>query len=140
MTPAPPAARRGRPRDPAVDAAILDAAIEEIVERGMGGLSMESVALRAGVAKTTVYRRWAGTGDLALRVKPGNRIAYLHLWPHARPWHVTAPEPMMRSVPDAADVSAILARALAAAREVEEEAANPVIRPRARGPRLATAS
>ncbi|KQT87292.1 phosphopantetheine adenylyltransferase [Methylobacterium sp. Leaf469] len=81
-----------------------------------------------------------GTGDLALRVKPGNRIAYLHLWPHARPWHVTAPEPMMRSVPDAADVSAILARALAAAREVEEESANPVIRPRARGPRLATAS
>ncbi|KQP23972.1 phosphopantetheine adenylyltransferase [Methylobacterium sp. Leaf102] len=81
-----------------------------------------------------------GTGDLALRVKPGNRIAYLHLWPHARPWHVTAPEPMMRSVPDAADVSAILARALAAAREVEEEAATPVIRPRARGPRLATAS
>ncbi|SFG84408.1 photosynthetic complex putative assembly protein PuhB [Methylobacterium gossipiicola] len=81
-----------------------------------------------------------GSGDLALAVKPGNRIAYLHLWPHARPWRVTQPEPMMRSVPDAAEVSAILARTLAAAREVDEEAASPVIRPRARGPRLATAS
>ncbi|MDO9425699.1 MAG: photosynthetic complex putative assembly protein PuhB [Methylobacterium sp.] len=81
-----------------------------------------------------------GSGDLALAVKPGNRVAYLHLWPHARPWHVTRPEPMMRSVPDAASVAAILARALSAAREVDEEAANPVIRPRARGPRLATAS
>jgi len=81
-----------------------------------------------------------GSGDLALAVKPGNRIAYLHLWPHARPWRVTRPEPMMRSVPGAAEVSAILARALAAAREVDEEAADPVIRPRARGPRLATAS
>lgn len=58
--------RRGRPRDPAVDAAILDAAVVEIIERGMGGLSMEAVAARAGVAKTTVYRRWASTADLAL--------------------------------------------------------------------------
>ncbi len=81
-----------------------------------------------------------GSGDLALAVKPGNRIAYLHLWPHARPWHVTRPEPMMRSVPEAAEVAAVLARALSAAREVDEEAASPVIRPRARGPRLATAS
>ena len=81
-----------------------------------------------------------GTGDLALAVKPGNRIAYLHLWPHARPWHVTRPEPMMRSVPNAAEVSAILARALSAARAIDEEAASPVIRRRARGHRLATAS
>ncbi|WP_348645199.1 photosynthetic complex putative assembly protein PuhB [Methylobacterium sp. BTF04] len=81
------------------------------------------------------------SGDLALAVKPGNRIAYLHLWPHARPWHVSSPEPMMRSVPDAAQVSAILARALSAAREIDEETAAPVIRPRSqRGPRLATAS
>jgi hypothetical protein len=43
-------------------------------------------------------------------------------------------------VPDAAEVSAILARALSAARAIDEEAASPVIRRRARGPRLATAS
>lgn len=82
-----------------------------------------------------------GSGDLALQLRPGNRIAYLHLWPHARPWHVTAPEPTMRSVPDAAAVSAILARALSAARAADEEAAAPVIRRRPLPPgRLASAS
>lgn len=49
---------RGRPRDEAADAAILDAALQILAERGYDGLTMEGVAERAGVAKTTVYRRW----------------------------------------------------------------------------------
>jgi len=59
-------ARRGRPRDESVDAAIVDATVEELILRGFPGLSMEAVALRAGVAKTTLYRRWSNTTDLAL--------------------------------------------------------------------------
>lgn len=51
-------APRGRPRDETADAAILDAALQLLAERGYDGLTMEGVAARAGVAKTTVYRRW----------------------------------------------------------------------------------
>src|SRR3954466_15989543 len=39
-------------------AAVLDATIAELGDRGYDGLSVESVAARAGVHKTTVYRRW----------------------------------------------------------------------------------
>jgi AcrR family transcriptional regulator len=60
------AVRRGRPRSEAIDAAILDATVDEIVDVGFFAISMESVAARAGVAKTTVYRRWPDAGELGL--------------------------------------------------------------------------
>jgi AcrR family transcriptional regulator len=50
--------RRGRPRSIEADAAILDATLELIDETGLTGLSVESVAARAGVGKATIYRRW----------------------------------------------------------------------------------
>lgn len=56
-----------------------------------------------------------GTGDLPITLGPGDRIAYLHLWPHARPWHYRNPQPMLRSVPQAELVADLLARALASA-------------------------
>jgi AcrR family transcriptional regulator len=52
------AVRRGRPRSVEADAAILDATLELIDESGLTGLSVESVAARAGVGKATIYRRW----------------------------------------------------------------------------------
>ena len=48
----------GRPRDPQVDRAILAATLELLGEDGFARLSTEAVAARAGVGKTTVYRRW----------------------------------------------------------------------------------
>jgi AcrR family transcriptional regulator len=59
-------ARRGRPRSEEADRAILRAATELLAERGLHGLSIEEVASRAGVAKTTIYRRWHSRGTLAL--------------------------------------------------------------------------
>jgi AcrR family transcriptional regulator len=56
--------RPGRPRDEAIDMAILDATVDELIERGYSGLSIEAIAARAGVAKTTVYRRWPNTDGL----------------------------------------------------------------------------
>ncbi|HUN91864.1 MAG TPA: photosynthetic complex putative assembly protein PuhB [Burkholderiaceae bacterium] len=53
-----------------------------------------------------------GHGDLPLLLEPRAHIAYLHLWPHARPWHVKRPEPMLRGVADSPRVAAILAAAL----------------------------
>jgi AcrR family transcriptional regulator len=62
----PSAPRRGRPRSQDADRAILRAASEILAERGLSGMSIEEVAARAGVAKTTVYRRWPSRGALAL--------------------------------------------------------------------------
>jgi AcrR family transcriptional regulator len=56
----------GRPRNEATDAAILEAAIDELIERGFLAATMESVAERAGVAKTTLYRRWPNRDELAI--------------------------------------------------------------------------
>jgi AcrR family transcriptional regulator len=58
--------RPGRPRSTDRDRAILRAAIAELIENGYHRLSIEAVAVRAGVARTTVYRRWAGKDDLVL--------------------------------------------------------------------------
>jgi AcrR family transcriptional regulator len=60
------AARRGRPRSEQADRAILQAAAQLLAERGLGGMSIEEVAARAGVGKTTIYRRWTSRGTLAL--------------------------------------------------------------------------
>lgn len=53
-----------------------------------------------------------GTGDLPLRLMKEDRIAWAVLWPHARPFRFSHPEPMLRAVPDAEHVGACLASAL----------------------------
>ena len=50
--------RRGRPRDPAADRAILEAARAVLARRGFTGASMDEIARTAGVGKDTLYRRW----------------------------------------------------------------------------------
>ncbi|WP_189551830.1 TetR/AcrR family transcriptional regulator [Streptomyces lavendofoliae] len=56
----------GRPRSAAADAAILEATRAALVELGWSKLTMGDVAGRAGVAKTTLYRRWAGKNELVV--------------------------------------------------------------------------
>ena len=64
-----PAARRpGRPRSARSDRAILDAARGLLAAGPVSALTMEAVADRAGVAKTTLYRRWRSKEALALAV------------------------------------------------------------------------
>lgn len=45
-------------------ATVLDATVAELVEHGYAALNVESVAARAGVNKTTIYRRWGGKDSL----------------------------------------------------------------------------
>jgi hypothetical protein len=54
-------------------------------------------------------------GDIVVQLKGPDHIAYFHLWPHARPWHLARPQPMLRAVPDAPRVAALLTQAWAAA-------------------------
>jgi AcrR family transcriptional regulator len=58
--------RRGRPRDPGRDEAIIDASIDVLVRDGYDRLSMEGVAAAAGVGKATVYRRWSSKAELVI--------------------------------------------------------------------------
>ncbi|MFF7334071.1 TetR/AcrR family transcriptional regulator [Streptomyces sp. NPDC090306] len=61
-----PAGRAGRPRSAAADTAILAATRAALVELGWSKLTLGDVATRAGVAKTTLYRRWAGKNELVV--------------------------------------------------------------------------
>ncbi|MEU9699795.1 TetR/AcrR family transcriptional regulator [Streptomyces sp. NPDC047981] len=61
-----PRTRTGRPRSAEADTAILDATRAALVELGWSKLTMGDVASRAGVAKTTLYRRWASKNELVV--------------------------------------------------------------------------
>ena len=58
--------RRGRPRSEASRTAILRAASELLLERGLQTISMDAVAERAGASKATIYRWWPSKELLAL--------------------------------------------------------------------------
>lgn len=77
-------------------------------------LTSKRVVMRVGIVLTMTFnlpltclsaaavkRRGRGCADIALRIKGPDRIAYLHLWPHARAWHLRHPEPSLRCVPQA---------------------------------------
>jgi hypothetical protein len=75
-----------------------------------------------------------GLGDITLSLGAGERIGYLMIWPHARPWRYSRPEPMLRSLPNPDGVAALLADALAAhagvaPRVLQAMAAQPVREP-----------
>ncbi len=54
-----------------------------------------------------------GTGNIPLAVSDANRVGYLMMWPHARPWRFGAQcEPMLRAVPDVQAVAETLTRAI----------------------------
>ncbi len=60
------ASSRRRRRGPELEAALLDAAWDELAEAGFARLTMESVATRAGTGIAVLYRRWANKDQLVL--------------------------------------------------------------------------
>jgi AcrR family transcriptional regulator len=69
---------RGRPRSEKARRAILDAAIDLLLEQGLEAVSMDEVADHAGVSKATIYRWWPSKETLALD-------ALYHEWDTAPP-------------------------------------------------------
>jgi len=67
--------------------------------------TIESAAMRQGPE---------GHGDIVLALKGPDHIAWLHLWPHARPWHLARTQPMLRALPQVAEVATLLQRAWSA--------------------------
>lgn len=54
----------GRPRDAVLDANILKCAMALLGEGGIGAVTMEAVAQRAGAGKASLYRRWRSKDEL----------------------------------------------------------------------------
>ena len=63
-TPRPPSGR-GRPRDRALDDRILEQVIALLGSHGYAGLTLDALAARSGVAKTTILRRWPSKAAVA---------------------------------------------------------------------------
>ncbi|MFF0525673.1 TetR/AcrR family transcriptional regulator [Actinomadura nitritigenes] len=59
-------ARRPRRNAAQVQHAVLQAAVDELTDRGYDGFTMDRVAARAGTNKTAIYRRWPSRTSLAL--------------------------------------------------------------------------
>jgi AcrR family transcriptional regulator len=65
--PAPETSRRpGRPRSEQAEQAIIEATLDLFAEKGFEGVCIELVAVRAGVGKATIYRRWPNKEELLL--------------------------------------------------------------------------
>jgi AcrR family transcriptional regulator len=61
-----PGPRRGRPRDPKTRKKILAAASALLSAGGIGAVTMEAIAERAGVGKPTIYRQWPNAPAVAM--------------------------------------------------------------------------
>ncbi|MEY2777257.1 MAG: putative photosynthetic complex assembly protein PuhB [Pseudomonadota bacterium] len=73
------------------------------------------------IASADLRIRKHGAGDIAFRLVPEDKIAYLHLWPHARPWHFSHPEPMLRGLADVRQVSEVILRTVPLSQPIRHE-------------------
>ncbi len=63
------------------------------------------------IGNVDLRKRAAGTGDLAISITSEQRLGYAALWPHARAWHYSKPQPMLRAIPEVDAVATLMARA-----------------------------
>jgi hypothetical protein len=89
-------------------------------------ITSERVVMRIGVAiPLTVnlpfrrigsadLKRDGEVGDIVLQLATNDRIAWLHLWPHAQTRHVSKPRPTLLSLPRSQEVAALLGHAVEA--------------------------
>ena len=73
----PVSRKPGRPRDQRVSSAITAAALRQLADLGYANVSMESVAIEAGVARATIYRRYRDKADLITAAIAANSSARL---------------------------------------------------------------
>jgi hypothetical protein len=106
-------------------------------------LTNKRVVMRVGIVLTLTFNlplrqiagaalrpQTAGFGDIALTLKGPDRIAWLNLWPHARPWALKNPQPSLRCLAGAAQIGERL--------QLAWQAANPGV-PTTLGPLAANA-
>lgn len=81
-----------------------------IMRIGMGIETRINIPLKH-VQSANLRSRGKTMGDIAMTIGGDRLLGYALLWPHARPWRVSKPEPMLRAVPEAQKVANILAEA-----------------------------
>jgi hypothetical protein len=58
-----------------------------------------------------VKRFGDGTGQIALQLDPKEKLAWIVLFPHVRPWRFTNPQPLLRGLSNPAQVGEVLRNA-----------------------------
>jgi AcrR family transcriptional regulator len=76
MTVATDSVQRGRQRDPSVERRVVDAAKEELAEKGFEAFSVRSVARRSGVSRPSLQLRWPDRDSLII-----DTLASISEWP-----------------------------------------------------------
>lgn len=79
----------------------------------------------AKVGSADLKRHPDATGDIPLSTTGSDKIAYLHLWPHVRPFKLKRPQPMLRSIRQPEQVADVLADALARVHGVTSSVGHP---------------
>jgi AcrR family transcriptional regulator len=64
LKPGKPESARGRPRDPEIDLAVIEATLHLLEQVGFADTTVQAVARRAGVGVPAVYRRWRNRIEL----------------------------------------------------------------------------
>jgi hypothetical protein len=81
------------------------------------------------IAAASIKNFHGNSGDIALSLYPTDRIAWVHLWPHARAWRLTQPEPTLRCLSNADAVGKILLLAWSQEHAAERVASEVVATP-----------
>lgn len=80
MTVTTDTAQRGRQRDPSVERRVVDAAKQELAEKGFEAFSVRSVARRSGVSRPSLLLRWPDRDSLII-----DTLASISEWPNTDP-------------------------------------------------------
>lgn len=75
----------GRPRSEEARVAVLHAVDDLLLEVGYAGVTMKSIAERAGVSRQTVYRWWSTTAEILLEASAGDAAEELAVEPSGDP-------------------------------------------------------
>ncbi|MFM7402816.1 MAG: photosynthetic complex putative assembly protein PuhB, partial [Erythrobacter sp.] len=82
-----------------------------IMRIGMAIETRVNIPLKQVTAAHLRLRGKRGFGDIAFELSGERMLGTLLLWPHVRPWRYAMPQPMLRAVPDAANVAQMIAEA-----------------------------
>ncbi len=77
------------------------------------------------IRSAQVGRRGPQGGEIVLELVEGDKIAWPHLWPHVRPWHLTWPQPMLRGLDQVEEPARLLREAWLAAQPSTDDGLRP---------------
>jgi hypothetical protein len=99
-----------------------------VIRWGVAFPATLSLPLRV-IASVAVRVHPDQSGEMPLQLRPGEKVSFLKLWPMVRPWHLRQAQPMLRAVPQAGPMAAMLSRTLAAAQAAAQRDLAPPPRP-----------